>query len=78
MESGEDIMTTFDFQSVLPDNNFKCDTMLPNHMQCPRKVTRILNNQTLCEGHFQVQLQTYNEQVRLEEIKTEVPPETVQ
>lgn len=41
----------------LNDFNLKCQTLLNNHMQCNRRVTRFVAEIPLCEGHFQVALQ---------------------
>lgn len=34
----------------------RCCMILNNQMQCPRRVTRMVNGKLLCEGHFQPQL----------------------
>lgn len=41
------------------DFNLKCNIMKQNHMQCTRRVTRVVNNNVyMCEGHFQIERQT--------------------
>lgn len=52
-------MTILNYRKANPielaDANIKCDTMKDNHMQCDRRVTRVINNNKyLCEGHFQI------------------------
>lgn len=44
----------------MEDENWqnKCGITLPNTMKCPRRITRVVNGQFLCEGHFQLKLAT--------------------
>jgi hypothetical protein len=58
----------FKFRSLLADEHgVKCAIMKPNHLQCQRRVTRVVyvqSNNTdsqvlyVCEGDFQVMFQT--------------------
>lgn len=49
----------------------KCNITLPNTMRCTRRITRIVNGNFLCEGHFQLNIATARqqneEQVNLDE-----------
>ena len=51
-------MFTYRKTTKAEDEKFenKCGITLHNTMRCPRRITRFVNGQFLCEGHFQIKL----------------------